>query len=92
MDEFADYSMMKPSQNKKWSKISKLIKNDPESKLVLIAVPKGFKIEDLNTLKMSDDKQFDYRKRVKKAKEGKTFSQGTLNGSRQCVCEIHSTA
>jgi len=46
MDEYADYERLtcNPNTQKKWQKMHKLIEQDPESRVVLISVPKGFDI------------------------------------------------
>ena len=54
MDEYSDYNCINIDiSNNKWSKMQKLI-NSNDSKVVLISVPKGFNITNLNTLKIED--------------------------------------
>lgn len=50
LDEFYDFKKMgcpQEKKDKKWTKFSKVLA-DPSSKLVLIAVPKGFDVNKLN--------------------------------------------
>ena len=96
MDEYADYNRMtsNASVEKKWAKMQKLIQQDSDSKVVLIAVPRGTNIEDLNTLQIKEKdgsfKGLDLKKRIKKSKqEDKHYFKAVQDG-KQCILEVHT--
>ena len=69
MDEFHDYEPMtfKEDKCKKLAKIQSIIDSDPGAQLVMIAVPKGFDVSQLNNMKeSSDEKSLDLRRKLRK--------------------------
>ena len=71
LDEYADYEPMTYSEDKckKLDKVNKILKEDPGAQLVMIAVPKGFDITQLNNIKESGDdkeKNLDLRRKLRK--------------------------
>jgi hypothetical protein len=61
MDEYFDYKRMKCIENieKKWCKFNSLLNKDPNADLVLFSVPRGFPIENLNSVKIDGSEEFD---------------------------------
>ena len=76
MDEYYDYSKLtyNPEVDRKWTKFLKLMQNDPGSQIVLISVPKGFAVENLNTTNL------DLKKKISQAKksDGAVITKGTV--------------
>ena len=70
MDEFYDFKKVscKKSTNKKYAKIQKIM-NEPEPKLFLVQVPKGFDVTQLNNFESNHGKAIDMEKYVQKSKK-----------------------
>ena len=96
MDEYYNYERMQcvADVDKKWCKFNKLVQGDASSKVVLIAVPKNFDINQLNHIEVDGSvaKPFDLKKRIQKAEtKGTSHVKGFIEAKKNpCIMEIHA--
>ena len=96
MDEYYNYERMQcvADVDKKWCKFNKLVQGDASSKVVLIAVPKNFDINQLNHIEVDGSvaKPFDLKKRIQKAEtKGTSHVKGFIETKKNpCIMEIHA--